>query len=70
MSIMSTGASRFGRIPAAEQRSGLKRGTLYKLAAANPGLFRKVNAATIVDLQMLDEILAGQPAADLSDINA
>jgi hypothetical protein len=68
MSI-TTGTSRFGRIPAAEQRSGLKRGSLYKLAAQNPGLFRKANSATVVDLQMLDEVLAALPAADLSDIN-
>jgi hypothetical protein len=70
MSITSTAVSRFGRIAAAEQRSGLKRGKLYQLAAANPGLFKKAGTATIVDLMLLDEILAGLPDADLSDINA
>ena len=59
-------SSRFGRIPAAEQRSGLKRGALYKLAGANPGLFKKAGAATIVDLEMLDQILAALPAADVN----
>jgi hypothetical protein len=67
MSIMSTAAPRYGRIPAAEQRSGLKRGKLYQLAAVNPGLFRKAGAATIVDLLMLDDVLAALPPADLED---
>lgn len=57
---------RFGRMPAAERRSGLKRGKLYQLATANPGLFKKVGAATIVDLEMLDDILAASPAADVN----
>ena len=65
MSITSTAASRWGRIPAAEQRSGLKRGALYKLAEQHRGLFKKAGAATIVDLFMLDEILAALPPADV-----
>jgi hypothetical protein len=60
---------RFGRIPAAERRSGLKRGALYKIAAVNPGLFKKAGAATIVDLEMLDEILAKLPSADVGEIS-
>jgi hypothetical protein len=67
VSITSTGASRFGRIRDAEARCGLKRGTLYKLATANPGLFKKAGNATIVDLNLLDQVLAGLPAADLGD---
>jgi hypothetical protein len=67
MSITSTAVSRFGRIAAAEQRSGLKRGKLYQLAAANPGLFKKAGAATIVDLLMLDDVLAALPPADLTE---
>ena len=47
---------RWGRIPTAENRSGLKRGALYKLAGKHRGLFKKAGAATIVDLQLLDEI--------------
>jgi hypothetical protein len=58
--------ARFGRIPDAERQSGLKRGTLYKLAALNPGLFKKAGAATIVDLDFLDSVLAELPAADIN----
>jgi hypothetical protein len=56
---------RFGRIPVATHRSGLSRSKLYEMASRHPGLFRKADAATIVDLEMLDEILADLPAADL-----
>jgi hypothetical protein len=57
---------RFGRIPAAKTRSGLSRSKLYELAARHPGLFKKADGATIVDLEMLDEILADLPAADIA----
>jgi hypothetical protein len=67
MSAHSTGLSRFGRLPVAQARSGLGRVSLYKLAASHRGLFRKFGAATIVDLEMLDEILAALPAAELTD---
>jgi len=60
------GSPRFGRIPVAEQRSGLKRGKLYQLATTNRGLFRKCGSATLVDLLMLDEILEALPAADVN----
>jgi hypothetical protein len=70
MSIRSTGASgaekRFGRIREATVHSGLSRSSLYKLAAAYPGLFRKHGSATIVDFQMLNEILAATPVAEFS----
>ncbi len=58
-------APRFGRIPAAEARSGLKRGALYELAAKHRGLFRKAGEATIVDLELLDKILSELPAAEI-----
>ena len=58
---------RFGRIPDGVARSGLKRGALYALAARNRGLFKKAGAATIVDLEMLDGILAALPAADVHE---
>ena len=61
---MSAG-SRFGRIPAAKQRSGLGRGLLYQLASQHTGLFRKCGAATLVDLEFLDEILAALPPAKI-----
>jgi hypothetical protein len=57
---------RFGRIPAAKKRSGLSRGALYEIAAQHRGLFRKAGAATIVDLEMLDEVLADLPPAEIS----
>ena len=56
---------RFGRIPDAERRSGLKRGSLYKLAGLHRGLFVKAGDATLVDLERLDRILAALPAADV-----
>jgi hypothetical protein len=58
---------RFGRIRDAEKRSGLRRGLLYKLAARNPGLFKKAGAATIVDLEMLDTVLLKLPYADVNE---
>jgi hypothetical protein len=68
MSIMSgpaRAAARFGRIPDAKARSGLSRSKLYELAARNSGLFKKVDAAVIVDLEYLDRILADLPPADI-----
>jgi hypothetical protein len=62
---VDTNKRRFGRIPDAERRSGLKRSYLYRLAGKNPGLFKKAGAATIVDLEILDQILAALPAADV-----
>jgi hypothetical protein len=56
---------RFGRIPAAKARSGLSRSKLYQLAAAHPGLFLKLDAATIVNLEMLDNIIAELPEAEI-----
>jgi hypothetical protein len=58
--------SRFGRIPDAKRRSGLSRAKLYEIAAQHRGLFRKADAATIVDLQMLDQILAELPPAEIA----
>jgi hypothetical protein len=66
MSDVSLSGPRFGRIRDAEQRSGLKRGALYEIAARNPGLFLKAGTATIVDLVKLDDVLAALPAAQLS----
>ena len=57
---------RFGRIRDAEKRSGLKRGALYKLAAKNPGVFKKFGAATIIDLELLDDVLANLPPAEIT----
>ena len=57
---------RFGRIPDGIRRSGLRRGKLYELAAQHKGLFLKADAATIVDLQKLDQVLADLPPAELT----
>jgi hypothetical protein len=58
---------RFGRIPHATARSGLQRGALYRLAARHKGLFKKAGAATIVDLELLDAVLAALPPADVNE---
>ena len=66
-STASTGGGRrWGRIPNAIDYSGLSRTSLYKLAASHPGLFRKHGAATIVDFEILDQILETSPAAEIS----
>jgi hypothetical protein len=61
---------RFGRIPTATQRSGMSRSVLYQLAAKHRGLFKKVGASTIVDLEMLDQILAKLPPAKIKKAEA
>jgi hypothetical protein len=66
---VSTSSPRFGRIPTAKLRSGLGRGALYQLASQHTGLFRKYGAATIVDLELLDEILAALPPARIGSTN-
>jgi hypothetical protein len=60
-------SARFGRIPVAQQRSGLSRRMLYEIAAEHPGLFRKAGSATIVDLEMLDDVLSELPPALIGD---
>jgi hypothetical protein len=57
---------RFGRIPVATAESGLSRGALYGLARTHHGLFKKAGSATIVDLDMLADIIAKLPDAFLN----
>jgi hypothetical protein len=58
---------RFGRVPKAQKYSGLGRGKPYEIAAENPGLFRKCgDQITLVDFDLLDQILADLPAAEIS----
>ena len=57
---------RFGRIPDGMARSGLSRSKLYELAGQHHGLFKKLDAAVIVDLQMLDQVLADLPPAEIT----
>jgi hypothetical protein len=66
MSHVTISRPRFGKIPAATAYSGLGRTKLYEEAAANPGLFRKAGAATIVDFDVLDAILEQLPPAKIS----
>ena len=57
---------RFGRIPVATAESGLSRSALYGLATKHKGLFKKAGSATIVDLNMLVDIIAELPDADIN----
>ena len=57
---------RFGRIPVATTESGLSRSALYGLATKHKGLFKKAGSATIVDLNMLADIIAELPDADIN----
>jgi hypothetical protein len=66
MSHATINRPRFGKIPAAMAYSGLGRMKLYEEAAANPALFRKAGAATIVDFDVLDAILEQLPPAKIS----
>jgi hypothetical protein len=54
---------RFAKIPGAMRYSGRGRSRLYKWANQYPGLFRKDGASTIVDLEILDQILDQLPIA-------
>jgi hypothetical protein len=60
------GLPRFGRIEHGILRSGLSRAALYILASEHPGLFKKYGAATIVDLDKLDQIIASLPDAEIA----
>ena len=59
--------SRFGRIPDAIARTGVRRSKLYGLAKKHRGLFRKDGAATIVDFEKLEQVLADLPPAEFDD---
>jgi hypothetical protein len=56
---------RFGRIPAAAEYTGVGRSKIYELGAVTPGLLKKLGAATLVDFDVLDQILDALPAADI-----
>jgi hypothetical protein len=64
-SIHQTSRPRFGKIPAATRYSGRGRSRLYQWAALHPGLFRKDGNSTIVDFDVLDEILDALPVAEI-----
>ena len=69
MSITSTSprAARFGKIPTAEQYSGRSRSRLYQLAAIHHGLFVKDGKSTLVNLDVLDEIMGALPPARIGE---
>lgn len=56
---------RFGRIPKAMAYSGRGRTRLYDWAQQYPGLFRKDGASTLVDFDILDQILDSLPIAEI-----
>jgi hypothetical protein len=67
MSITSTAGPRprFGKIPAAVAYSGRSRARLYVLAGQHEGLFKKDGGSTIVDFDILDQILDALPVAKI-----
>jgi hypothetical protein len=58
---------RFGSIARAVDYSGRSRSRLYQLAPKHPGLFKKDGASTLVDFDILDQILDNLPAAKIKD---
>jgi hypothetical protein len=54
---------RFAPIPAALTYGGISRSRLYQWARGRPELLRKNGRASLVDLNVFDEILDGLPAA-------
>jgi hypothetical protein len=64
-SIHQTSRPRFGKIPTAARYSGRGRSRLYQWAALHPGLFRKDGTSTVVDFDILDEILDAMPVAEI-----
>jgi hypothetical protein len=58
---------RYGRLPGpGEKVSGLSRGSIYNLAAKNPGLLKKAGSASILDLNKLDRVIAELPDAQIT----
>ena len=58
---------RFGRIPAALSYGGISRSRLYEWTQERPGLVRKNGRASLIDFDILDEILDGLPIATSAD---
>jgi len=56
---------RFGRIPEALAYSAVSRSRFYEWARERPELVRKNGKASIVDFDVLDEILDELPVAEL-----
>jgi hypothetical protein len=56
---------RFGKLPAAVTYSGRSRSRLYEWAAEHRGLIRKDGASTLIDFDILDQILDTLPVAQI-----
>ena len=63
--LVTAARPRSGRISAAVAYSGIGRSSLYILAGKHRGLFRKNGSAVIVDFDVLDEVIATLPLADI-----
>jgi hypothetical protein len=59
------GRPRYQKIPKAIEYSGISRSQLYVLAARHSGLFVKNGDSTLVNFDILDEILDGLPIAEI-----
>ena len=55
---------RFGKIVAAAAYSGISRTVLYEMREETPGLFRKNGKSTLVDFDILDQLLDRLPVAE------
>jgi len=66
MSMPAYYGTRFVRLPKekGEKVGGLSRASLYELQKKHPKLFRKYGAATLLDLDVLNEISASFPVAE------
>lgn len=58
----------WGRVSDATKHSCISRSKLYEIAARYRGLFRKVDGVTIVDMDLLDRIVAESPPAELAGV--
>lgn len=56
---------RFGKIKDASDYSSISRSKLYVFAQARPELFKKLGRCTVVDFDVLDEMLSALPIAEL-----
>ena len=57
---------RFGKVKDALDYSGISRSRLYQWGARRPDLFRKNGRASIVDFDVLDDLLDGLPPAKIA----
>jgi hypothetical protein len=63
--VPSTVRPRFGKLAAAVAYSGRSRSRIYEWAAQYLGLIRKDGASSLVDFDILDQILDALPVAEI-----